>query len=204
MKGSFWWRNNLRFLNLYKEIARVTVGTGGTCSLRLDQWEGQIPCRTMPELFSFAKNQILTINKAKSILDLNSILHLPISQEAYLQLLQLAQILENVAALNEADIWTYVWGSLLFSASKAYTHLIGHRAVHPAFNWLWKAAAQKKHKVFFWLLLHDRLSTINMLRRKIWPCPLLIVSSARYTLKKPLSIYSWNVLLHKPLGVFYI
>jgi hypothetical protein len=85
----------------------------------------------------------------KNILDLNSILHLPISQEAYLQLLQLAQMLENVAALNEPDIWTYVWGSPWFSASKAYTHLIGHRTVHPAFHWLWKSAVQNKHKVFF-------------------------------------------------------
>jgi hypothetical protein len=69
------------------------VGAGNTCSLWLDQWEGQTPCRTMPELFSFVRNQFLTINKAKTIMDLNSILHLPISQEAYLQLVQLAQML---------------------------------------------------------------------------------------------------------------
>jgi hypothetical protein len=120
----------------------------------------------MPELFSFARNQFLSINKAKNILDLNSILHLPISQEAYLQLVQLAQMLENVIALNEPDIWNYVWGSPWSSAAKVYTHLIGHRSVHPAFRWLWKSAAQNKHKVFFWLLLHDRLSTRNMLWRK--------------------------------------
>jgi hypothetical protein len=93
MKGSFWWRDNLRLLNLYKGVARVIVGAGNTCSLWLDQWEGQTPCRTMPELFSFVRNQFLTINKAKTIMDLNSILHLPISQEAYLQLVQLAQML---------------------------------------------------------------------------------------------------------------
>jgi hypothetical protein len=171
MKGSFWWRDNLRLLNLYKGLARVIVGAGNTCSLWLDQWEGQTPCRTMPELFSFARNQFLSINKAKSILDLNSILHLPISQEAYLQLVQLAQMLENVIALNEPDIWTYVWGSPWFSAAKVYTPLIGHRTVHPAFCWLWKSAAQNKHKVFFWLLLHDRLSTRNMLRRKNMALP---------------------------------
>jgi hypothetical protein len=90
----------------------------------------------MLELFSFARNQFLSINKAKTILDLNSILHLPISQEAYLQLVQLAQMLENVITSNEPDIWTYVWGSPWFSAAKVYTYLIGHRSVHPAFRWL--------------------------------------------------------------------
>jgi hypothetical protein len=95
----------------------------------------------MPELFSFARNQFLTINKAKTILDLNSILHLPISQEAYLQLVQLAQMLENVTTSNEPYIWTYVWGSPWFSAAKVYTYLIGHRSVHSAFRWLWKSAA---------------------------------------------------------------
>jgi hypothetical protein len=50
---------------------------------------------------------------------------------------------------------------------KAYAWLIGHRTVHPSFNWLWKAWAKKKHKMFFWLLLlKDCLSTRNILRRK--------------------------------------
>jgi hypothetical protein len=38
--------------------------------------------------------------------------------------------------------------------------------VHPCHSWLWKAAVQKKHKVFFWLLIKDKLSTRNILRRK--------------------------------------
>lgn len=50
--------------------------------------------------------------------------------------------------------------------SRAYNFLIGHREVHQAFNWLWKCFCQLKHKVFFWLLLMDRLSTRDILRRK--------------------------------------
>jgi hypothetical protein len=49
---------------------------------------------------------------------------------------------------------------------KAYKHLLGYRFVHPCFSLLWKSTAQKKHKVFFWLLLKDRLSTRNILRCK--------------------------------------
>lgn len=30
----------------------------------------------------------------------------------------------------------------------------------------WKSSCQHKHKVFFWLLVQDRLSTLNILKRK--------------------------------------
>jgi hypothetical protein len=50
--------------------------------------------------------------------------------------------------------------------NKAYKKLIGTWQVDVCFHWLWKCSAQKKHKVFFWLLLKDRLSTRNILRRK--------------------------------------
>jgi hypothetical protein len=56
-------------------------------------------------------------------------------------------------------------GSQIFSLVRAYRQLIGSRQVHPSYSWLWKASA-KKHKIFFWLLLKDRLSTRNILRRK--------------------------------------
>jgi hypothetical protein len=44
--------------------------------------------------------------------------------------------------------------------------------VPQAFKWLWKSSVQKRHKVFFWLLLKDRLSTRNILRRRNQVIPL--------------------------------
>lgn len=43
---------------------------------------------------------------------------------------------------------------------------MGHTDIHQPFGWLWKCFCQPKHKVFFWLLLQDRLSTRDILRRK--------------------------------------
>ena len=34
------------------------------------------------------------------------------------------------------------------------------------FRWLWKTCCQNKRKIFFWLLLKDRLSTRQLLRRR--------------------------------------
>jgi hypothetical protein len=38
--------------------------------------------------------------------------------------------------------------------------------LHHAFSWLWKSSCQLIHKIFFWLLLHDKLSTRGVLRRR--------------------------------------
>jgi len=62
--------------------------------------------------------------------------------------------------IEDVDVWSYIWGSPFFSTSKAYAHLTGHHI----FRWLWKSSCQNKHKVFFWLLLHNRLSTREILR----------------------------------------
>jgi hypothetical protein len=36
----------------------------------------------------------------------------------------------------------------------------------PALKWMWKGCCQQKHKVFFWLLIHNRLNTRAMLQQK--------------------------------------
>lgn len=64
------------------------------------------------------------------------------------------------------DRWTYIWGTSVFITSRAYKTIIGQRFVHPIFSWLWKSRCQMKHKVFFWLLLKDRLSTRDLSQRK--------------------------------------
>jgi hypothetical protein len=68
--------------------------------------------------------------------------------------------------VGDSDIWSYVWGNATFTTSKAYKALVGNRPVHPAFLWIWRSKCQMKHKVFFWLLLKDRLSTRDILQRK--------------------------------------
>ena len=93
--------------------------------------------------------------------------HLPLSVQAHNLFLQLSQILQNLNLSDDQDQWAYIWGSRIFSVSKAYKALIGHRQIHPIYNWIWKSRCQMKHKVFFWLLLKDRLSTRDLLQRNM-------------------------------------
>lgn len=43
---------------------------------------------------------------------------------------------------------------------------MGVKVVPPQFQWIWNSSCQPKHKVLFWMLLHDRVNTRNLLRRK--------------------------------------
>lgn len=66
--------------------------------------------------------------------------------------------------------------------AKAYKHLSGHRDIRQSFNWIWKCSCQNKHKVFAWLILMDRLSTREILKRKNmvledYPCVLCSTST---------------------------
>ena len=148
-KGSFWWRDNIKLLDKFKGIASVNLSDGRTCSLWWDIWEGQVCAQIYPELFSFAKIKHLSLQKVLSITSIEQLFHLPLSSEAYSQLLLLCDKLDGLHLNSDQDIWTYIWGSPLFSSSRAYKHLTGYTTVPSTYMWLWKNCCQHKHKVFF-------------------------------------------------------
>jgi hypothetical protein len=117
-------------------------------------------------LFSFAKNPTITVKALLHSTPLISNFHLPFSSEAYHQFLNLESRLNDIHILPEPDLWSFSWGNSLFSAAKAYKVLVGNHGVHPIFKWLWKPKCQMKHKIFFWLLLNDRINTKDLLQRK--------------------------------------
>jgi hypothetical protein len=111
------------------------------------------------------------------------------------QLISLASSLDGLLETVEFDLWTYIWGSFFFSSAKAYKHLVGHRTVHPAFKWLWKSVCQNKHKVFFWLLLNDRLSTRDILQRKGICCQVETVKTLPHLfITCPFALACWSTI----------
>lgn len=94
------------------------------------------------------------------------IFHIPLSEEAFVQYVELLNLISEMPHSNDSDRWEYIWGTGTFSCTNAHKHLKGQRKIHPAFNWLWKSACQMKHRIFFWLLLQDKLSTRERLRRR--------------------------------------
>ena len=74
--------------------------------------------------------------------------------------------LNELEIRQEPDEWTYIWGTNLYQASRAYKQMKGFRQTHKGYKWLWDSCCQTNHKVFFWLVLKDKLSTRDILQHK--------------------------------------
>lgn len=98
---------------------------------------------------------------------------IPFSVEAFAQFQQVEHLVQNWEFVDERDVWFYTWGSHTFTTKKSYNHVMETCSAHPIFKWIWKSSCQHKHKVFFWLLSKDRVSTRNILKREKFPPPLL-------------------------------
>jgi hypothetical protein len=150
----------------FKGMASVSVASGNSCLLWDDLWAGNVSKLEFPELHSFAKKPNISLVQARTQMDLASLFNLPLSVQAFDQWALLECVIQNLPETEDCDVWSYIWGSNSYSSSKAYKHLMGTCNVHPVFKWIWKSCCKHKHKVFFWLLVQDRLSTRNILRRK--------------------------------------
>jgi hypothetical protein len=166
--GSFWWKGILKIQGSYKELAWVEIGDGETTLLWHDNWDGLCKSASFPELWSFASIKDITIQQARLVTP-NEMFHTPLSIEAFDQLHALQDILTNLPLHDQRDKWLCNASSSLFSSQKAYSHMAGNQSTYPIFSWLWKSKCQPKHKVFFWLLLKDRLNTRSFLRQRSMP-----------------------------------
>jgi hypothetical protein len=106
---------------------------------------------------------LITTDRIDNIHDL---FQLPLSDTAYQQFLLLNSKMDNLTLSEDNDVWHYIWGNGIFSVKGAYEAISGHSSTHHVFKLLWVTKCQSKHKVFFWLLLHDKLNTRERLRRR--------------------------------------
>ena len=134
-----------------------------------DKWSTHALDEQFPHAYSFAKNKHIYVKNAFSGGEFTELFALPLSQVAFDQVLCIQHRIENTV-INEGinDVWTYSGGASKFKSAVAYRKLLGHQEIDPAFKWLWKSSCQPKHKVFFWLLLKDRLSTKEHSKKKAY------------------------------------
>lgn len=165
-RGSFWWRDVMKTLSQYKQMTAIHLKNEKSCLFWKDKWSDQTLQVAFSESFSFAKQQSISVHKvfgSKTFLDL---FNLPLSEIAFNQVGFIQQRMESITLHDDNDVWTLRGGSTKFSSAKAYRTLIRHQQIELAFKWVWKNSCQPKHKVFIWLLLKDRLSMRNILKRK--------------------------------------
>jgi len=106
---------NGKLLHKFKTFTTVTIEDGQTCFFWTDNWMPQTPAVTAPELYSYAKNKSISVQKAVSSDIFSELFHLPVSQVAVAQMENLQSNLLTINLSDGKDKWSYTWGSHLFS-----------------------------------------------------------------------------------------
>jgi hypothetical protein len=168
---SFWWRDCLKSLADYKGLAKCSIGIGSSIMLWTDSWSDVSLNLQFSHLYSFTVNESISLHQMKSLEHLSDLFHLPLSNEEFAQFQVLQDVILNIPDSADPDSWEVFGNNTSFKVSKAYKHFVGQHLVCPIIKKLWKTCCQSKHKVFFWLLLQDRLNTRQLLQRKSFFLP---------------------------------
>lgn len=144
----------------------MTVRCGRTALMWKDLWVEDILAESHPRAFSYAKLEDISVRDFLGCTELNETFHLPLSMQAHAEVRHIQEITTHVGnddSDNCSDIWTYAWGSGIYTAKSYYQFYFRDAKAHKTFKWLWKSSATMKIKVLGWLLLSDHLNTRNML-----------------------------------------
>lgn len=157
----------LRLNTLYRGVARCSLGEGSTVLFWNDSWSQDILAQNFPMLFSFARLKDASVKQIMLAQDLESIFHLPLTQEAYHELTELQDYLQLIPYQeDENDQWSFIWGSHSYTSNRMYKFVSTGPQAPQTFKLLWKAKSMPRIKFFAWLMLMDRLNTKDMLQRR--------------------------------------
>lgn len=151
---------------VYKDLAVCNPQNGHNALFQSDKWDGKSKAQLWLHLFSFAKDQNISLSKLWHLDDPADHFHLPLSEEAFAQYQDLTNLLHDILMSETSDNWQISAGATKFQVSTLYDILIGDQEVLPAIKWTWDTCCQLKHKIFFWPLVNNRLNTRAMLHRK--------------------------------------
>lgn len=121
-KGSFWWRDVLKLLDKFKGMARVEVNNGKSCMLWEDLWGIEPVIHKFPELHSFVKKQHISFAEGAIVTPFHRLFHLPLSQQAHIQMLQLQAEIQETHLNDFPDKW-FLFGILIFTQSRKHTDI---------------------------------------------------------------------------------
>ena len=172
-QGSFWWKSILKLVPEFRQAAVPKIGSGNTIRFWFDSWNQGILKDRFPQLFSFSRQEQISVQKIKSLEDASEHFFTPLPTQAHQQFQELSALMQATQLNNTLDTWCLPWNKHKndFSAIKMYCHMQGKEVASPLFKRIWKSAAMLRYKIFLWLLLHDRVNVRNLLARKHFHLP---------------------------------
>ena len=169
-RGSFWWRDIFKLVDVYRSITRTNVGSGRTTLFWKDLWHGsELLADKFDRLFSFAADEDVSVTAMANAAAPLDHFYLPLSEQAYSELEQVQEVLSTYtldATLTDEKCFT--WGTCAYSSRKFYNFMFAQLRQDVSLQAIWKSKSMPKLKVFAWLLLMDRLNTKDLMNRKHW------------------------------------
>jgi hypothetical protein len=161
----------MHFASNFARVSSVKPGLGDTFAFWIDKWKFMDSAEPLssrfPRLFSFVLDKDLPAAEVYVAPDMSQLFYLPLSAQAYQELMVVQQGMRDFPLSVTPDVWIYDWGDKILPSSY-YASLHAHLMVPPVFKWIWKSACMMNTKVFAWLLLNDRLNTKDLLVRRNW------------------------------------
>jgi hypothetical protein len=77
-KGSFWWRDVMKLVDLFRGIASCKIGDGSTVLFWMDVWNDHLLHNEFPRLLSFAENKKISVAQFLSNNNIELKFHLPL------------------------------------------------------------------------------------------------------------------------------
>jgi hypothetical protein len=97
--GSFWWRDVCKHVDNFRGVAYVNPGTGETASFWHDSWNvsgsKQPMSQRFPRLFSYVLNDKASIAHVYQMEDILSLFYRPLSTQAFQELLELQNLMQE-------------------------------------------------------------------------------------------------------------
>jgi hypothetical protein len=96
-RGSFWWKDIFNLNGIYRSITKWTIGDGTSILFSKDFWHfDQLLCEEFPILFTFTKNEDLTVADLISNNAPEDLFDLPISAQAHAKLFTITEVINNI------------------------------------------------------------------------------------------------------------
>jgi hypothetical protein len=149
-------------------VAIYSPGRGDSNGLWDDLINGSLLSEVYPKLFSFSSDPKISLWKVRQENDLLNCFKIPMSREAYTELLELQQLLGSLQPTDQSskDPWHFIWGQKFYSPRKFYQYHFKDIHHNQTVLWIWKSKCVPTIRLFAWLLLNDRLNTKNVLKRR--------------------------------------
>jgi hypothetical protein len=130
----------MRLCDMFRGVATCTVGNGTSVLFWKDVWNNNHLDEAFPRLFSFAKNQDISVAEFLQNNIIEDQFHTPLSNEAFQEYQELQNLIQNLQIQEkEKDKWHYIWGTDRYSSKKFYNLPYKNIKPPPPFQWIWNS-----------------------------------------------------------------